>query len=85
MHLGRIPAGFYDVSRPIPATDRLVAQVDTLVMTNACVHRAERVAFLTLLSEEFPNFIRNNPPPDEVPGPGAVERRRAPVLHKRRA
>ena len=32
-------------------------------MTNACVHRAERVAFLMLLSEEFPNFVRMNPPP----------------------
>ena len=32
-------------------------------MTNACVHRAERIAFLMLLSEEFPSFVRNNPPP----------------------
>jgi TRAP-type uncharacterized transport system substrate-binding protein len=72
LRLGRIPAGLYDVSRPIPATDKFVAQVDTLIMTNACVHRAERLAFLTLLSEEFPSFVRNNPPPsaksqDEAP------------------
>ncbi|HTZ66198.1 MAG TPA: TAXI family TRAP transporter solute-binding subunit [Roseiarcus sp.] len=63
LRLGRIPSGFYDIAKPIPATDKLVAQVDTLVMTNACVHRAERVAFLMLLSEEFPNFVRVNPPP----------------------
>ena len=63
LRLGRIPAGFYDVAKPIPATDKRVAQVDTLIMTNACVHRAERVAFLMLLSEEFPNFVRDNPPP----------------------
>ena len=63
MHTGRIPAGFYDVAKPIPATDKLVAQVDTLVMTNSCVHRAERVAFLMLLAEEFPNFVHVNPPP----------------------
>jgi TRAP-type uncharacterized transport system substrate-binding protein len=63
LRLGRIPAGFYDVGPPIPATDKLVAQVDTLVMTNACVHRAERVAFLRLLTEEFPAFLRSNPPP----------------------
>jgi TRAP transporter TAXI family solute receptor len=63
LSLGRIPAGYYDVAKPIPATDKLVAQVDTLVMTNACVHRAERVAFLMLLSAEFPNFVRSNPPP----------------------
>ena len=61
--LGKIPAGFYDVAKPIPATDKLVAQVDTLIMTNACVHRAERVAFLRLLTEEFPTFVRDNPPP----------------------
>jgi TRAP-type uncharacterized transport system substrate-binding protein len=63
LRLGRIPAGYYDIAKPVPATDKLVAQVDTLVMTNACVHRAERVAFLMLLSEEFPNFVRVNPPP----------------------
>jgi TRAP-type uncharacterized transport system substrate-binding protein len=63
LRLGRIPAGYYDIAKSIPATDKLVAQVDTLVMTNACVHRAERVAFLMLLSEEFPNFVRVNPPP----------------------
>ncbi len=63
LRLGRIPAGFYDIAKPVPATDKLVAQVDTLIMTNACVHRAEREAFLMLLSEEFPNFVRDNPPP----------------------
>jgi len=63
LRLGRIPAGLYDIAKPIPSTDKLVAQVDTLIMTNACVHRAERVAFLMLLSEEFPNFVRDNPPP----------------------
>jgi TRAP-type uncharacterized transport system substrate-binding protein len=63
LSLGRIPAGYYDIAKPIPTTDKLVAQVDTLVMTNSCVHRAERVAFLMLLSEEFPNFVRVNPPP----------------------
>jgi TRAP-type uncharacterized transport system substrate-binding protein len=63
LRLGRIPAGFYDIAKPIPATDKLVAQVDTLVLTNACTHRAQRVAFLMLLSAEFPNFVRDNPPP----------------------
>ena len=63
LRLGRIPAGFYNVSRPAPATDKLIAQVDTLVITNACMGRSQRLAFLMLLSEEFPNFVRNNPPP----------------------
>ncbi len=63
LRLGKIPAGLYDIAKPIPATDKLVAQVDTLIMTNACVHRAERVAFLMLLSEAFPTFARDNPSP----------------------
>ena len=63
LSLGRIPAGYYDVTRQIPSTDKDVAQVDTLVLTNACVGRAQRVALLNLLSEEFPRFVRANPPP----------------------
>ena len=63
LRLGKIPAGYYDVTRQIPATDKDVAQVDTLIMTNSCVGRAERVALLNLLSEEFPSFVRANPPP----------------------
>lgn len=60
--LGRIPAGLYDLTRPTPPVDRLVADVDTLVVANACAGRAERMAFLTLLEAEFPGFVRGNPP-----------------------
>ena len=63
LRLGRIPAGYYDIAKPLPAADKRVAQVDTLIMTNACTHRAEREAFLMLLSAEFPVFARENPPP----------------------
>ena len=63
LHVGRIPAGYYDVARNMPSSDRVVPQVDTLIVTNACVGRAERVAFLRLLGDEFPNFVRVNPPP----------------------
>ena len=59
----RFPPAITTSTRQIPATDKDVAQVDTLVMTNACVGRAERVAFLNLLGDEFPNFVRANPPP----------------------
>ncbi len=63
LRLGRIPAGFFDLNLPSPATDKIVAQVDTLIMTNSCVGRAERIALLAMLSDEFPSFIRVNPPP----------------------
>src|SRR5262249_55012390 len=60
--LGRIPAGFYDVARPIPAVDKPIATIDTLVLSNASAGRAERVALLTLLAAELPGFVRSNPP-----------------------
>jgi TRAP-type uncharacterized transport system substrate-binding protein len=60
--LGHIPTGFYDLVRPIPAVDKPVARVDTLVVANRCARRAERVALLMLLSAEVPGFVGSNPP-----------------------
>jgi len=70
LDIGHIPAGRYDLERPSPSADRLVAHVDTLVVTDACARRAERVALLTLLSAELPGFLRSNPPKsaDTMPG-----------------
>ncbi len=86
LRLGRIPAGFYDVAKPIPATDKLVAQVDTLIMTNTCVHRAERIAFLDVAQRGVPEFRSGQPAArGEVSRPGALGRRSPPVLHQRRA
>jgi TRAP-type uncharacterized transport system substrate-binding protein len=62
LDIGHIPAGRYDLARPSPSADRLVARVDTLVVTDACARRAERVALLTLLSAQLPGFLRSNPP-----------------------
>ncbi len=42
LHIGKIPAGYYDVGRGVPASDKDVAQVDTLVIANACVGRAQK-------------------------------------------
>ena len=62
LRLGRIPIGLYDLARPTPALDKPVAEVDTLIVANACAGRAERMAFLTLLRAELPGFVRGNPP-----------------------
>ncbi len=62
LEIGHIPAGRYDLERPAPSAERLVARVDTLVVTDACARRAERVALLTLLSAQLPGFLRSNPP-----------------------
>ena len=62
LRLGRISAGRYDLVRSLPALDRPVAQLSTLLITNSCAQRADRVALLMLAAAELPGFVRNNPP-----------------------
>ncbi len=62
LSLGRVAAGRYDLVRPNPATDRMVPQVNTLVVASPCARRAGRIEFLVALSAELPGFVRSNPP-----------------------
>ena len=62
LSLGRIPAGRYDVLRPLPAVDKQVARLGTLVIASPCAQRADRIALLMLLAAELPGFVRGNPP-----------------------
>ena len=62
LSLGQIPAGRYDLVRPIPATNKPVARLATLVIASRCAWRADRIALLMLLGAELPGFVRNNPP-----------------------
>jgi TRAP-type uncharacterized transport system substrate-binding protein len=62
LSLGRVPAGRYDLVRKIPPTDKVVPQVNTLVLASPCAKRADRVELLVLLAAELPTFVRSNPP-----------------------
>src|SRR5215831_17658063 len=62
LSLGSIPAGRYDLIRPLPAADKQVARMNTLVVANPCAQRADRIALLMLLGAELPGFVRANPP-----------------------
>src|SRR5262245_22800325 len=62
LSLGRIPAGRYDLVRPIPAADKQVARLNTLVVASPCARRADRIALLILLGAELSGFVRANPP-----------------------
>src|SRR6516225_2296128 len=42
LSLGRIPAGRYDLVRVVPAVDKQVARLSTLVIANSCAQRADR-------------------------------------------
>jgi len=67
LSLGVIPAGRYDLVRRIPATDRQVVRLRTLLITSPCTHRADRVALLMLTAAELPSFVRDNPPTSTAP------------------
>jgi len=62
LSLGRIPAGRYDLVRPIPAVDKEVARLGTLLVAGPCAQRADRIAMLMLVGAELPGFVRSNPP-----------------------
>jgi len=62
LSLGRIPTGRYDLVRPIPAVDKQVARLGTLLVANPCAKRADRIAMLMLVGAELPGFVRGNPP-----------------------
>ena len=62
LSVGVIPAGRYDLVRPLPAKDRQIAHLGTLVVASPCAQRADRVALLMLLAAELPGFVRGNPP-----------------------
>jgi TRAP-type uncharacterized transport system substrate-binding protein len=67
LSLGRIPAGRYDLVRPIPAVDKQIARLGTLVIASPCAQRADRIALLMLLGAELPGFVRGNPPSSTAP------------------
>jgi TRAP-type uncharacterized transport system substrate-binding protein len=71
LSLGRVPAGRFDLMRQVPATDKLVPQVNTLVLANACAKRAERIELLVLLAAALPTFVRSNPPNSTSPATAA--------------
>ena len=62
LSLGSIPAGRYDLVRSIPAADKQVVRLATLIVASACARRADRIALLMLLGAELPGFVRSNPP-----------------------
>jgi hypothetical protein len=62
LSLGRVPEGRYDLVNRIPPHEKIVPQVNTLVVASPCARRSSRIEFLTLLSSELPRFVRSNPP-----------------------
>lgn len=65
--LGHIPEGRYDLVQRSPPADKVVPQVNTLVVTSPCSKRSNRIELLRLLSVQLPEFVRSNPPRSTSP------------------
>jgi TRAP transporter TAXI family solute receptor len=57
---GRIRAGQYDPVRMLPAEDKRVIEIDTLVVGNGCAHGSVTQGLITAISRVVPDFVRNN-------------------------
>ena len=60
LHVAVLPSGYYDPVRILPATDKPVLEVDTLVIGNGCASKSASIALLTLLKDEFPDLVAHN-------------------------
>jgi TRAP-type uncharacterized transport system substrate-binding protein len=57
---GRIGAGQYEAVKLLPAQDKRVLRVDTLVLGNGCAGRAATIDLMIVLKKKFPDFVRHN-------------------------
>jgi hypothetical protein len=57
---GRIGAGEFDAVRVIPAQDKRVLRVETLVLGNRCAGRSATIDLMSVLAQRFPDFVRHN-------------------------
>lgn len=60
LRAGDLFAGEYDAARPLPASNRRVLFVDTLVIANRCASRSTTIGLLDVLSHEMPDLVRHN-------------------------
>ena len=57
---GRIGAGEYEAVRILPAQDKRVLRVETVVLVNACATRSNVIDLMTVLTRRFPDLLRHN-------------------------
>jgi TRAP-type uncharacterized transport system substrate-binding protein len=57
---GRIGAGQYEAVKVLPAQDKRVLRVETVVLGNRCATRSATIDLLDLLARRFPDLIRYN-------------------------
>jgi TRAP-type uncharacterized transport system substrate-binding protein len=67
---GRIGVGQYQAVTLLPAQEKRLLRVDTLVVSNGCAGRAETIDLMIVLRRKFPDFLRHN---KETPNATSLE------------
>ena len=57
---GRIGAGQYEAVKVVPAEDKRVLRVETVVVGNRCASRSATIDILNVLARRFPDLVRFN-------------------------
>lgn len=65
---GRIGAGQYDAVKVLPAQDKKVLRVETLVIGNGCASRSTTLEMLGLLAQRYPDLVKFNKDVLDAPG-----------------
>ena len=60
LRTGRIGAGQYEAVKVLPAQDKRVLRVETVVLGNRCASRSATIDMLNVLTRRFPDFVRHN-------------------------
>ena len=58
--VGQIEAGRYDYVRKVPAENKQVLHVDTLIVGNGCASHSVTQGLMMAIAEVFPTFVRHN-------------------------
>ncbi len=76
-HYGSLPAGQFDPVGVLPPVAKPILRLDTLLLGNGCAGHSDIVAFMTVLTRAYPNFIERNRTARVPPGLTLSESARA--------
>jgi TRAP-type uncharacterized transport system substrate-binding protein len=60
LRVGHVGAGDYDAVRVVPAADKTVMKVETVLVGNACAGRVTTTDLLSTIAADMPDFVRHN-------------------------
>lgn len=60
VHYGTLVAGQFDPVRVLPAVDKQLLRLDTLLLGNGCASHSNVIGLMTMVARNYPQFIERN-------------------------